>query len=650
MAETIAQAYVQILPSTEGIKGQLTNLLGGEADAAGASAGSRLGNAFKTGLAVLGTASVAGMTAASTALVKVGKDALSTYADYEQLVGGVETLFKDSADVVMQYADNAYKTAGLSANQYMETVTSFSASLLQSVGGDTEAAAQIADMAITDMSDNANKMGSSMESIQAAYQGFAKQNYTMLDNLKLGYGGTKEEMERLLADATAISGVEYDISSLSDVYEAIHVVQTELGITGTTAEEASQTISGSLAAMKSSWANLLVGIADENANMDELVNNFVDSVLTVGDNLLPRVEQILGGLSTMIEKLSETLLPVVIDALVSHAPQLLQSGLMIVETLSQAIISNLPALVAAASDIILTLTTDLIQSLPELISVGFDIILTLADALIQALPELIPALVDVILTIVEKLTDPDTLMMLVDVAFQLIGAVAMGLIEAIPKLVEKAPEIISNLAEAILRLGTKIHDAGKELLGKMAEGIISAVSKATDAIGEIWRKIKDTISQKIQEAVQWGKDLIQNFINGLLEKWEALKGKLQGIGSWLGDTFGTKNEVPGAVSELIQSSPLLSNGIPASIGNGETVLRQRMEATMAIGDELRQLTPTPAQTGAQTAPAARVQSGHRQQVAYLVLDRTICGKLVFDLNNAETQRIGVQLALAGGAA
>ena len=650
MAETIAQAYVQILPSTEGIKGQLTNLLGGEADAAGASAGSRLGNAFKTGLAALGIASVAGMTAASAALVKVGKDALSTYADYEQLVGGVETLFKDSADIVMQYADNAYRTAGLSANQYMETVTSFSASLLQSVGGDTEAAAQIADMAITDMSDNANKMGSSMESIQAAYQGFAKQNYTMLDNLKLGYGGTKEEMERLLADATAISGVEYDISSLSEVYEAIHVIQTELGITGTTAEEASQTISGSLAAMKSSWANLLVGIADENANMDELVNSFVDSVLTVGDNLLPRVEQILSGLSTMIEKLSETLLPVVIDALVSHAPQLMQSGLLIVETLGQAIISNAPALISAASQVILTLATDLIQALPEIISVGFDIILTLADALIQALPELIPALVDVILTIVEKLTDPDTLMMLIDVAFQLIGAIAMGLIEAIPKLIEKAPVIISNLVEALARLGPQLLESGKMLLGQMAQGIRDAAGNAVEAIGRVWTSIKETIAQKIREAVQWGKDLIQNFINGILEKWEALKSTVGRMAQTVRDFLGFSEPKMGPLSNFHTFAPDMVELWNKGLQDNEYKVRQQLNATFELGDHLRQLTPTPAQAAAQTAPAARVQSGHRQQVAYLVLDRTICGKLVFELNDEETQRVGVQLALAGGAA
>ena len=212
----------------------------------------------------------------------VGKEALDSYADYEQLVGGVETLFKDSSGIVENYANNAYKTAGLSANDYMETVTSFSASLLQSLDGDTAKVAEVSNMAVTDMADNANKMGTDMSSIQNAYQGFAKQNYTMLDNLKLGYGGTKSEMERLLSDAQKISGVKYDISNLNDVYQAIHVVQGELGITGTTAKEASTTIQGSVSAMKSAWQNMLTGIADDNADFDGLINNLVDSIVTAG--------------------------------------------------------------------------------------------------------------------------------------------------------------------------------------------------------------------------------------------------------------------------------------------------------------------------------------------------------------------------------
>lgn len=267
--------------------------------------GATLGNAAKTGLKVF-TAAVAATGAAVAGLVKLSID---QYGEYEQLVGGVETLFKSSSDEVMQYANNAYKTAGMSANEYMSTITGFSASLLQGLGGDTKKAAEIGNMAVTDMSDNANKMGTSMESIQNAYQGFAKSNYTMLDNLKLGYGGTKEEMQRLLVDAEKLTGIKYDINNFSDVIEAIHAVQDEMGITGTTAKEASSTIEGSLNMTKSAWSNLLTGMADDNADFDVLVQNLVESLGALGENLLPRIKIAIEG----IGELFRTLLPKVLD-------------------------------------------------------------------------------------------------------------------------------------------------------------------------------------------------------------------------------------------------------------------------------------------------------------------------------------------------
>ena len=262
---------------------------------------------LKNGLAKAAKVTTAALTATSAAAGAIGKKMLDSYADYEQLTGGITTLFEDLDYDIIENAQNAYKTAGLSANDYMETVMGFAASLNQSLlasEGNIARSADLSDQIIRDMSDNANKMGSNMESIQNAYAGFAKQNYTMLDNLKLGYGGTKEEMERLLADAEELSGIEYDISSFADVAEAIHVVQTEMGITGTTALEAAETISGSVASMKSSWQNLLTGIADENADMEMLVGNFVDSVITVGDNVMPRIEQILTGISDAVGKVA----------------------------------------------------------------------------------------------------------------------------------------------------------------------------------------------------------------------------------------------------------------------------------------------------------------------------------------------------------
>lgn len=318
-----------------------------------------IGDKLKSGLAVAGKVAAVGVGAAVTAVGALTKAAVDGYSEYEQLTGGVETLFKASSDTVMSYAENAYKTAGLSANEYMSTVTSFSASLLQSLGGDTEAAAKMADQAIVDMADNANKMGTDIGMIQNAYQGFAKQNYTMLDNLKLGYGGTQAEMQRLLEDAQAISGIEYDISSYADVVSAIHVIQTEMGITGTTAKEASETIGGSVSAMKSAWENLTVGFADENANIEELLNNFLASVGTVAENILPVVERILVN---------------VFDALAENGPEMLKKGVDLFLQIAMGAVRAIPGIIKAIPDIIDAIVDGFVEAWPEIVEVGKDIV------------------------------------------------------------------------------------------------------------------------------------------------------------------------------------------------------------------------------------------------------------------------------------
>lgn len=340
---------------------------------------SKLGNGLKTA-AKVGAAAV---SSAGTAIVAIGKQAIEQYAEYEQLVGGVETLFKQSSDTVMGYAENAYKTAGMSANEYMETVTSFSASLLQSLDGDTAAAAEKANLAITDMSDNANKMGTDMEMIQNAYQGFAKQNYTMLDNLKLGYGGTKEEMQRLLEDAEKLSGIEYDISSYADIVDAIHVVQTEMGITGTTAKEASTTIQGSLASMKGAWENLLVGMADDNADFGQLVDNLVNSAVTVGENIIPRVEQTIQGLSKFISSASDTIIPLVVETIVNNLPMIISAGVDLVVSLAGALIDAIPELLKAVPQIILAIANGLLSMAGKIYDAGASLVNKVKSAIME---------------------------------------------------------------------------------------------------------------------------------------------------------------------------------------------------------------------------------------------------------------------------
>lgn len=475
---------------------------------------------------------------AASALADLGKQSIMGFAEQEQLIGGVDTLFKESSAQVQQYANDAYKTAGLSANQYMETVTSFSASLLQSLGGDTAAAAQKADQAITDMSDNANKMGTDMTSIQNAYQGFAKQNYTMLDNLKLGYGGTKQEMERLLADAEKFSGIKYDISSYADIVDAIHVVQTEMGITDTTAKKAATTIQGSSAAMKSAWSNLLTGMSNENLNLDKLVQNVIDSVNTFADNLIPRLQIMLPRFAEGLNMLVTGLIPYVGPALEMLLPSLVQG----IGGLVSGIVQALPAAVEAITAVIPMLVEQLTILLPQIISAGVEIIAALASGIGENLPTLIPAVVDAIITITEGLLDHIDLLIIA--AGQLIVGLAKGLIEAIPRLIERLPEIISAIVNGLL--------------------------KGLAAIGEV------------------GLDLVKGLFNGISNaaKWlyEKVKGWASSVVGWIKDFFGIHSPSKVFADEV-------GKFIPPGITLG---VEQAMPRAMrAMGDELTALTDIP---------------------------------------------------------
>ena len=340
---------------------------------------SQFGSALKSGLAVAAKAAAAATAAAAGAVIALTKSAVENYGEYEQLVGGVETLFKDSAGTVEEYAKNAYQTAGLSANQYMETVTSFSASLLQSMGNDTAAAAEKADRAITDMSDNANKMGTDMQSIQNAYQGFAKQNYTMLDNLKLGYGGTKEEMQRLIDDANALNAAQgnytnYTIESYADIVDAIHTVQTEMGITGTTALEASTTIDGSIGAMKAAYANFVTGLGNDNADISELSSQLIQSVGTVAENVLPVVETVLKNIAEAVQRDGPEMIQKFVSYAIEKLPEVISLGLQMVISLVKGIAQNIPQLVTSVLNMMATIAKTIWESLPDIIEVGKNIV------------------------------------------------------------------------------------------------------------------------------------------------------------------------------------------------------------------------------------------------------------------------------------
>ena len=474
----------------------------------------KIGSAVNTAV----KASAAAVGAASAGVAALGTACINAYADYEQLAGGVETLFKDSAETIHSFADNAYKTAGLSANEYMETVTSFSASLLQSLDGDTAKAAAAADLAITDMADNANKMGTAMESIQYAYQGFAKQNYTMLDNLKLGYGGTKEEMERLLADAEKLSGVKYDLSSYADVVEAIHVIQTEMGITGTTAKEASTTIQGSVASMKAAWANLMVGMADDTQNFDMLLSNFIESIGTVADNLLPRIGIVIEGMGKLVAGLAPEIasaLPTLTNELL---PNLVELGVQSISALVQGIQENGDSLAAGALSIVGTLAEGIAELLPMVADTAASLVVSLADGLTESLPNIIPIAIETISTLVENLTENANTV--IDAGIQIILALGEGLIAALPQLIETVPQIVINIANVINDNAPKLVDTALYLITRLATGLLAATPTILANIPKIIEAIVEAFM-----AFQWlnlGKQLIDGVANGVKKAGESM--------------------------------------------------------------------------------------------------------------------------------
>lgn len=428
-----------------------------------------LSGKFKNGLATAAKVGAAAVGAAATGIAVLTKNALNNYAEYEQLVGGVDTLFKDSSAKVQEYAANAYKTAGLSANEYMDTVTSFSASLLQSLGGDTEAAADMANVAITDMSDNANKMGTDMASIQNAYQGFAKQNYTMLDNLKLGYGGTKEEMQRLIDDANALNASQgkytnYSIESYADIVSAIHDVQVEMGIYETTTDEASTTIQGSVSSMKAAWGNLLVGIADDNANFKTLTEQFVDSLVTVGENIIPRINIIIQGLTQLITEASQTIIPLAVQILLENLPSIVAAGMDLIIALVSGILDNIDMLIDCVLEMVDVIVDMLIDNLPKLIDGGIRLIAALANGLIRAIPNL-----------VSKIP-------------QIISSIVKGLISGIPAIFDVGKNIVEGLWNGIKRMGSWVSGKVKDFFGGIVGGVkdflgIHSPSKVFAGIG-----------------------------------------------------------------------------------------------------------------------------------------------------------------------
>lgn len=490
----LAKAYVQIVPSAEGIQGKITEALGGEPAAAGDAAGQSLG------AQLVGTLK---KVIAAAGIGKIISESINLGGALQQSLGGVETLFKDSADTVKAYAAQAYKTVGLSANDYMEQTTSFAASLLSSVSQDTQAAADLANMAMVDMADNSNKMGTSMQDIQNAYQGFAKQNYTMLDNLKLGYGGTQAEMQRLLKDAEKISGVHYDLGNLADMYSAIHVIQKEMDITGTTAKEASTTLTGSFAAMKAAAENVLADWST-GADLTAPLQGLVETAQTflVG-NLLPMIGNVLAGIPELVYTL---------------VPEILQSGTQLVTSLAQGFTEGIPEFFSTALPQLLAFTDQLRDNAASFVDAGLNLITQLINGLIAGLPDLIAYVPDIIINICGIINDnmPKILAEGVSIIVQLV----VGIVKAVPDLLANWKKIL----QAVLSVISAINwlNIGKTILTGVANGVKSMGSSLLNAFKGGFSSALAWIKSLPSQAVQWGKNLIQSFINGLTGKGGAV--------------------------------------------------------------------------------------------------------------------------------
>lgn len=567
---TIATAYIQLTPSTDGLTDSIKEAMGDAGQQGGNAFGSTFGKVMKT----VGGASVAAAGAAAAGVAAITKQAVDSYAEYEQLVGGVDTLFGDASATVQENAANAFKTAGMSANAYMESVTSFSASLLQSTAGDTQRAAEIADMAMIDMSDNANKMGTSMESIQNAYQGFAKQNYTMLDNLKLGYGGTKSEMERLLADAQELTGVEYNIDNLSDVYEAIHAIQENIGITGTTSKEASETISGSLSAVQAAWQNVLTGIADENADFDSQIEDLVATVSAFAGNMVPRIATALGGVADLIGSLVPVLLDQIPTLLETALPALLQS----IQGVVTAILDVLPDLFGLMSETVLPMITD----------AAITLVLTLLDGLTGMLPDLIPVAVSAVLTfasaIVGHLTE------IIAAAIQVILALVQGLINALPTLLEQAPYIIAQLTSALTVATPQLTIAAVQIILALLEGLIEnlpdIMAFAPMLINELFDAFLNTGLPAMLDA---GDNLIAGLWDGISGSFSRMIQKIPGLMTQLTNKVKSTFGIHSPSKVFAEIGEYLDEGLAVGIDSGMDEVNRSMSD---LTSEVMGYTPT----------------------------------------------------------
>lgn len=573
---TVASAYVQIVPSAQGIKGSIISALGGEAD----SAGSKLGSMLSTGIKAAVAAGVAGLGA-------IVGGALTEGGALQQSIGGVETLFGDSASRVISAAENAYRTAGVSANSYMEQVTSFSATLLQGLGGDTEAAAGYADKAIVQMADNANKMGTSMESIQYAYQGFAKDNYTMLDNLKLGYGGTQSEMARLINDSGVLGdSVKVTAETVKDVpfssiIDAIQVIQDNLGITGTTAKEAATTLTGSFASVKAALSNVLAGLA-LGQDLGPALNGLASTLATfLTGNLIPAIYNILSALPSALVTFITALGPQLASGLSTIVPQIMTTGAQMLQSLSAGLVQGIPNFLAQALPLLLQFTTSLRANFSNIVDAGIDLLLNLVQGIANGLPSLIEYVPTIVSNIAGLINDnaPKILQAGIQVIFTLV----QGLINAIPTIIANIPQIISAIADTITAFNWL--NLGATVIKTLGNGLLSMAGSLKGFTQSTFSGALDYLKSLPGQALQWGKDLIGGFIDGIIGNVGNLINSVKNVAATIASYLHFSRPDVGPLRDYETWMPDMMQGMASSL---RANIYRLTDALALVGDSMQE--------------------------------------------------------------
>lgn len=574
---TVANAYVNLIPSAEGFSSGVEKAIseGTQAGSKKASAGlSNLASGFAMGV---GQAAFQAVEALSGKILELGQTAIGSYKDYEQLIGGTETLFGTASKYVEDYANAAYKSAGLSTNEYLETVNGMAAALNQSTGSVWESA-KLGNQAVIDMADNANKMGTTMELIQNAYNGFSKQNYTMLDNLKLGYGGTKKEMQRLLDDATKLSGIEYDIENYADIVNAIHVIQEEMGIAGTTQLEATETIEGSLNMVKSAWDNLIAGLGKDDADLGNLIDKLLNSIFGTDkekgflDNLLPRVETIVSGLDQFAIELTSRLPGVVADLL----PQLSSLLLNMVTNSINSLNENLPEMITSFEAIFeniistaITLVSSVIQMLPSILEMAINIIVAIANGLAENIPTLIPTIIEIIEEILDVILD--NLPMIIDAAGEIINALIEGFIDCLPDISLAINKIVYQITATFISLLPQIIEVAVKIIWTLIGSMATAIGEMLSA--DFWNEALNDIIYSFTD-IDWkgiGMQCLEGIAQGFEQNFEKVKGAVTNIAQGIKGIFTGELEIHSPSKIFEDYGQMIDEGLAIGISSGVSI-------------------------------------------------------------------------------